>query len=779
MLGNNFKLNLYALITLKKIKIIFTIIIVFNNYVFFAQRIGVVLSGGGASGLSHIGFLKALEENHIPINYMAGTSIGSIIGGLYVSGFSPLEIEKIVKNETFVKLTRGEMAAKHGFYIHKRDDFASWLMLKFSLNDDILSNLPTNLINSVPIDFYLMENFAGANAISKYNFDSLFIPFRCVASDIVKKESVVFRSGDLPSAIRASMSYPFYMRPIKVDSALLFDGGLYNNFPSNVMYEEMYPDFIIGNSVTENAKVPNDDNLFLQLRNMLMSQSNYNPVCDNGIIVKPWSDNNTFNFDNAQRLIDSGYVATIRQMPKIKKHIQHFQDSLQLNQKRKLFREKADNQKMLYNQINVIGVNKNIQGFIEKSIQKKQYVFTMNQLKKQYFRMMSDEKIKSAYPITRLDTVSGKYTLTLKTKKEKMFFLDVGGNISNRPISNFFLGVQYNHLGKIGFTAYANGYLGKLNSSSMTKVRFEFPTKLPFYIEPVYTISRWDYFKSSVLFYNFEKPAYLIQEDQFAEVNIGLPAGNIGKLVFNGGVSEWRNRYYQSDNFTKADTSDVTVFDFQYGQVSYQINTLNRKQYATEGTNLLMRIKYVSGLESYYPGSTTNDSIELINSPGHNWFNAKVTFDNYIKPIKYFKIGVFAEAVFSSQDFFRNYNASILSAPVFNPIPESQTFFVADYRAHKYLSGGLKAIVNPIKNIDVRFEAYYFQPVLSILKNKEGKAYYSTPFLKSHILGMSALVYHSPIGPLSIGINYYDRNENSFSFFFHFGYVIFNKRSTD
>ncbi|MGV2482485.1 UNVERIFIED_CONTAM: hypothetical protein IGO34_37455, partial [Salmonella enterica subsp. enterica serovar Weltevreden] len=76
-----------------------------------------------------------------------------------------------------------------------------------------------------------------------------------------------------------------------------------------------------------------------------------------------------------------------------------------------------------------------------------------------YFRMMTDEKIKSAYPITRQDT-SGKYTLTLNAKKEKHLFFDLGGNISNRPISNFFLAAQYNHIGKIGFTAYINGYLG-------------------------------------------------------------------------------------------------------------------------------------------------------------------------------------------------------------------------------------------------------------------------------------------------------------------------------
>lgn len=744
-----------------------------------AQKVGLVMSGGGASGLAHIGVLKALEENHIPVHCIAGTSIGSIIGGLYASGYTTQEIEQLVKDQTFSNITKGDMSPKYGYFVRKRDDYASWVKLKLNLNNPFLTNLPTNLINSVPIDFFLMETFAGANAASHYNFDSLMVPFRCVASDIEKKQSVVFRNGDLPSALRASMSYPFYIRPISIDSTLLFDGGLYNNFPTDVMYQEMYPDFIIGSSVTENSQHPNDENLYLQLRNMLMSKSNFNPVCENGVIIQPWADVSVFNFESAQRLIDSGYVATMREMPKIKASISYYETDINLALKRKTFREKYSHDKLLYNKVVVNTPDKKLAEFIHKSITHKRDTFSLKQLKRQYFRLMADEKIKSAYPTSKLDTATGKFTLNLNVKKDKHLFFDIGGNLSNRPISNFFLGVQYNYIGKIGFTAYANGYLGKLNSSALGKIRLEFPTKTPFYLEPSVTYSRWDYYKSSALFYDFEKPAYLVQEDFFGELNAGFPVGNIGKLVFTGGMSEWKNKYYQTEQFSKLDTVDVSVFDFSYGQMSYQINTLNRKQYATEGTNLMFRIKFVSGLESYYPGSTAKDSVNFINGPGHDWFNAKLTIDKYIKPIKYFKIGLFGEGVYSSQDFFRNYSASILSAPSFNPIPESQTLFIDDYRAHQYVAGGLKAIATPYKNLDVRFEAYLYQPINSILKSTSGTAYYSTPFLYRHFLGMGALVYHTPIGPVSLGLNYYDKNDNSFSFFFHFGYTIYNKKSMD
>ncbi|MBS1635460.1 MAG: patatin-like phospholipase family protein [Bacteroidetes bacterium] len=745
----------------------------------FAQKVGLVLSGGGASGIAHIGVIKALEENGIPIDYISGTSIGSLIGGLYAAGYSPGEIEKLVRTENFIKLTKGELTSRYGYYLKKRDDYASWITFKLQLNGPLLNNLPTNAINSVPIDFYLMETFAGANARSHYNFDSLVVPFRCVASDIEKKQSVIFRNGDLPSAIRASMSYPFYLRPIQIDGKLLFDGGLYNNFPTNVMYDDFYPDFIIGSSVTENSAVPGDDNLYLQLRNMLMSKSNFDNICDNGIIIEPWAEVGIFNFEDTRRLIDSGYVATMRVMPQIKMHVKRQADSLELARKRATFRAAANSDSISFNKVVVNGVPEKGSEFITKSITKKRQKFTMNQLKRQYFRLMADEKIRSAYPTARQDSASGLFTLTLRARKDKHFFLDVGGNISNRPISNVFLGVQYNQLGRIGFTAYANGYLGKLNSSTMGKVRFDFPTRTPFYLEPVVSYSRWDYYRSSALFYNLDKPAYLIQEDAYGELNVGLPVGNMSKVVLSGGYAELKNRYYQTDAFTKLDTTDATVFDYGYTQLSYQINTLNRKQYASEGTYISARIKYVNGLESYYPGSTSIDSTISIHVPAHQWFNVKLVIDKYIRPIKYFKIGVYAEGVYSSQDFFKNYTGTILSAPAFNPIPESQTLFIDDYRAHQYVAGGLKAITSPFKNLDIRFEGYLFQPVLSITRTADNTAKYSTPFLYHHFLGMGALVFHSPIGPLSIGVNYYDKNDNSFSFFFHLGYTIYNKRSSD
>ena len=165
------------------------------------------------------------------------------------------------------------------------------------------------------------------------------------------------------------------------------------------------------------------------------------------------------------------------------------------------------------------------------------------------------------------------------------------------------------------------------------------------------------------------------------------------------------------------------------------------------------------------------------------WLQLKLTFDSYIRTFRRFKIGVFGEAVYSTQSFFSNYEATILSAPAFNPTPESQTFFMSSYRAHNYLAGGIKAITSPTKNLDLRLEGYLFQPVLSIIRSPRdrSKADYSSLFLYRNFSGVAALVYNSPIGPISFGANYYDQTPEKplFSFFFHVGYIIFNRKSID
>ena len=756
---------------------LFIVIFGFNQNI-YAQKVGVVISGGGAGGACHVGVLKALEENNIPIDYITGTSIGALVGGLYASGYSIEEIEKIIISERFLNLTKGDLEKKYQYYFFKKDNDASWITLKVSLDSSLVTNIPTNVINSAPIDFELLTYFSNSAAASIYNFDSLFIPFRCVASDIESKKTVVFKKGELNQAIRASMTYPLFLKPIKVDGKILFDGGLYNNFPVDIMTADFNPDYIIGSIVTSANPKVDEENLYAQLRNMLVNNPDFSLQNKPGILIKSWSDVGTFNFGACEKLIDSGYVATLRQIDSIRKNVSAIRTKDEVIQKRKKFKQKFSEETII-EEIDIEGLNKNQQSYVKHllgSQKKRQY--SIKSLKKAYFRLAEDNKIRSIFPTLMLNPQTDKYKLNLKIKREKDLFIQFGGDISTRPISTGFVSAQYNYLSKVAISAYVNGYFGRLNTSGLAKIRIDFPTKLPIYIEPVACISRWDYYSSSTLLFNFVQPPYLTQRDRFGGLNFGIPIGNRAKAVLGGGIAELDNVYYQTTGFNAKDTADQTIFKFNYANLEYEYNTLNRKLYASEGAYLNLKTKYVNGEESLIPGNTTSE-VKEFNIP-HQWTMFKAKFDGYLKPFKFFKVGILLEGVYSTQNLFLNYTSSILSAPAFMPTPESNTLFLQNFRAYKYTAGGGKMIFNPIKKLDIRFEAYVFQPYQAINNNSTTSlASLGKPLADRYYIGMAALVYHTALGPLSLSVNYYHGELQPFTFLAHFGYTIFNKKSIE
>jgi len=196
--------------------------------------VGLVLSGGGARGGAHIGVLKALEELRVPVDYVAGTSIGAAIGGFYVSGMSVADLEQLVESleweNAFLNVTPRELKS----FRRKRDDDSFLVNQKPGLNDGEFE-LPFGLVQGQVIDMIISRETLRASQVD--NFDQLAIPFRAVAGDIVTGEAVVLSSGSLARAIRASMSIPAALSPIEIDGRLLVDGGIVLNLPVDVAHE--------------------------------------------------------------------------------------------------------------------------------------------------------------------------------------------------------------------------------------------------------------------------------------------------------------------------------------------------------------------------------------------------------------------------------------------------------------------------------------------------------------------------------------------------------------
>ena len=209
-------------------------------------RIGLVLSGGGARGAAHVGVLKVLEQMHIPIDAIAGTSMGAVVGGLYASGLSAAEIEHVLDTVDWQEAFSDRLPRRDLGFRRKQDDRNFLVRYALGVNSDGFK-LPLGLIQGQKLSQVLRK--ATLPVAEVKNFDRLPIPFRAVATDLETGERVVMRSGDLVTAMRASMSAPGVFIPTERDGRLLVDGGLVENLPVDVA-RQMNVDVLIVVDVT-------------------------------------------------------------------------------------------------------------------------------------------------------------------------------------------------------------------------------------------------------------------------------------------------------------------------------------------------------------------------------------------------------------------------------------------------------------------------------------------------------------------------------------------------
>jgi NTE family protein len=264
--------------------------------------------------------------------------------------------------------------------------------------------------------------------------------------------------------------------------------------------------------------------------------------------------------------------------------------------------------------------------------------------------------------------------------------------------------------------------------------------------------------------------------ERFGNLSVSIPVGVRGITKIEQYYTHQFDDYYQIKNFISTDTADRTEFNAWITRASYERSTLNRKQFASEGTFLHFDLKWVNGSENTIPGSTSE--IKSSFTKNHYWVAAKLNYTNYFLRTRYAKTGFLLEGLWSNQGFFSNYISSLIIAPSFNPLPESRTFFLPQFRAHNYAAYGLMNVISFTKNVELRLEAYGFNPLNLISRDADGRAVY-TSSQRATIMGSATFVLHSPIGPVSFASNYYDLKETPWSFIFNFGYILFNKSPRD
>lgn len=211
-------------------------------------KVGLVLGGGGAKGASEVGILKYIEQSGIPIDYIAGTSIGSIVGGLYACGHRSAELDSMFRSQKWATLLGDRDDNLKGTILKKKNGVVYMFGFPVGRKNSSLSDSSVGVIRGDNI-IHLLDSLT--NRHDSISFDSLPIPFRCVATDYKHHREVVLSSGWLPQSMRASMAIPGAFKAVEIDSIALLDGGLINNLPVDVV-RAMGADVVIAIDLTQN-----------------------------------------------------------------------------------------------------------------------------------------------------------------------------------------------------------------------------------------------------------------------------------------------------------------------------------------------------------------------------------------------------------------------------------------------------------------------------------------------------------------------------------------------
>src|SRR5690606_35885168 len=271
-------------------------------------KVGLVLSGGGAKGLAHIGVLKVLEEEGVQVDYIGGTSMGAMIGGLYAVGYTANQLDSIFRVTDFDKIVQDNLTRKVTSFYEKENDEKYALTLPFQKMKFVIPIAFSKGQNTFNLFNQLIYDFRSVTDFSK-----LPIPFLCVATDAETGEEILLNKGNLARAIVASGAFPSLFSPVLIDGRYLIDGGIVNNYPIERV-KEMGADIIIGIDVQtdlmDREQLTSATKMIMQIINFQMLQTMNNKKQATDIYIRPDITNfNVVSFGDGTKIVQNGIMA--------------------------------------------------------------------------------------------------------------------------------------------------------------------------------------------------------------------------------------------------------------------------------------------------------------------------------------------------------------------------------------------------------------------------------------------------------------------------------------
>ena len=739
----------------------------------YAQKVGIVMSGGGAKGLAHIGVIKALEEENIPIDYVTGTSMGAIVAALYSMGYTPDEMVAVMKTESFQRWYTGTMDREYMFYFKRGRDVPELISIHFDIRDSLRIVKPSiNLVNPTPMNLGFLEIFAGANAACKSNFNNLMVPFRCVASDVYNKKQVIFSQGDLGDAVRASMSYPFFFKPIKKDGVLLYDGGLYNNFPRDIMEKDFNPDIIIGSAVSDNPPEPDERDIMSQAENMIMSRSDYTLPDSCGILLNiNVKGVKLLDFHKIDEVVGHGYTHARNYIDSIKGRVPRRVESKELAKRRKEFKERIP--ELVFNNVIVEGVTEELGKSIAKEFKKYGQRFTYDDCKNGYYSLMSGSNIESIIPHAVYNEADSAYTLYLNATTTPPFTAKFGGSLATNVTNQIYFGLHYRNLASHAKEFILDGQFGKVYNNIQLSGRIDFLSKLPVSMKFIGSYSTIDYYNMKYPFSMENSMALNHKREIFAKLKFTLPFLNQRKAEFSIGIADIKDEYMPSNildlNTPSFDRNDMVLYA---AAVKFEGNTLDAKVFPTSGMFESLTAHFITGKEKYR-GATEVPN----NSMDQSWLQIDYKRRDHFKISSKLVLSTYLQMHYSTRRLSHTYQSTMMQAASFTPTMNSLFNYDPKFRANQFVAGGFTPIIKFNSFMHIRPSFYVFVPYRLIKENPNGTASYGEKRFNDfqYIGDITVAAKFSNIS-VSAFANYYSSHKKRVDVGITIGWAMFNER---
>lgn len=748
-----------------------------------AQSVGLVLSGGGAKGIAHIGVIQALEDNDIPIDYITGTSMGAIVGSLYACGFTPSEMLDLIQSESFANWSTGRIDEKLTYYFLQDDPLPSMLNLNLGDSDSTLwqSVLPTSLINPLPMNFAFMELFSPYTAQCGGDFNKLFVPFRSVCADMTHKRPIVSSGGSLGDAVRASMSFPLVFHPIQRNGALLYDGGIFDNFPVDVMRDSFAPQIMIGvdvstssseSSSNKNKKSkskPKSDtrDMMSQLEMMIMQHGDTILPPDQGIKIRIHLDQyGLLDFGKAEQIYKIGYDKGMAMIDSIKSRIHARIPAEARSLRRSVF--KSQTPYLRFDTVTVEGGTDNQNSYVRSLFTNgRSDTISLDKARDAYYRAITPGKFRNLEPTAVFNDSTGLFTLDLKSTLRDNILFGVGGYLSTSTNSMLFLTGGYKTLSYNSLDLRLNGWIGQSYLAAEASAHIRLLRSTPSSLQLRLVASRSKLFARDRLFFQVSEPNAVMTDEYFARLSYAVASGRRGKSEISLNYGRESNRLYLSPLGLNPEGRDMLAQNMALARINYEYNSLNSIWIPTGGARYEINLMGALG-QAFVDDYLTQSRTRLHRS----WFQADLRAQNYWDFSSHFAFGTEVNIVASTRKLLPNFTASIIDAPAFVPEASYSNIYAADFRANSYGTVGIRPIWKMSSIVQIRGRADMFVPLRPILAALDGTAFYGDYFSRLRCFARIEGVVTLPFANVSVYTHYANIPGHRWNFGLSFGYFL-------